>query len=921
MKKIISFILCAAFICTAACIPVFASEGSSLTVPDGYKAITTRAELAGIANALGGNYILMNDIDLGGKDAPWMPIGTAGAAFTGVFDGNGHVVRGLYISSSYLDYQGLFGMNCGTVKNLTVQGNVSGDEYIGGIAGASVAGNGVSALIKNCRNECTVTGRGNYVGGIAGISQSTLSAGSSSAEIIGCVNAGSVTGGGKYTGGIAGGSSAYVSSSSVRSASVNTNVKDCHNTGVIAGNKAAGGIVGLNQAYTKQSNTAAKAFAVVTECTNSRMVGTTSDACGGIVGINDVTTYAEATARVFRCVNAGTITGGGLDAGGIVSRSMSETSTTKATGKAEIYDCRNIGAIKASTYVGGIAAYDCANSKYGTSSANVSTCFSNGKVSATGGGAYAGGVIGYKYIGANAVYASGLEKISKAEIKKCYYLSDSAGTGIGYGTDTVKGYTASQCAVQSNFSGFNFTNTWVMRRGFPNIKGLNSASALSTVSGKLTIKGDPLPGNVITLDTSDLRPTDAKYTIDWYRNGEKVHTGDSYTAVSDDLGQNLYAVLRGKTNTRGSVRSETFFNRYDAINEKPVITGDAYYGGTVTASFADKNITADFEWLVGGKKVGDGYKYTLTADDVGGRLVCRAYGYGHYYGSSDSAYVTVGKRPISGEIKYDFTVLKYGTPVYLDLGNVDGAGQFEFSAEWTRDDGEKRSGYPLATDEDDIGHTFTAAITVTESTLYTGSLECAEEIEISNWANPYTDVKYKSWYNDVVGDVTERGLFNGMTKRTFAPDSNITRGMFVTVLARMSGETVDNNVTTPFTDVKKRKYYTGAVKWASDAGIVKGMTETTFAPDSNITREQFCTMLVRYAQYKGDELTYTEEKPVFADAKSVSKYARDSVRLMQNMGIVNGRGGNKFAPKAFATRAEIAAVISRYLTATENKGE
>ena len=137
----------------------------------------------------------------------------------------------------------------------------------------------------------------------------------------------------------------------------------------------------------------------------------------------------------------------------------------------------------------------------------------------------------------------------------------------------------------------------------------------------------------------------------------------------------------------------------------------------------------------------------------------------------------------------------------------------------------------------------------------------------------------------------------------------------------MSGETVDNNVTTPFTDVKKRKYYTGAVKWASDAGIVKGMTETTFAPDSNITREQFCTMLVRYAQYKGDELTYTEEKPVFADAKSVSKYARDSVRLMQNMGIVNGRGGNKFAPKAFASRAEIAAVISRYLTATENKGE
>ena len=171
------------------------------------------------------------------------------------------------------------------------------------------------------------------------------------------------------------------------------------------------------------------------------------------------------------------------------------------------------------------------------------------------------------------------------------------------------------------------------------------------------------------------------------------------------------------------------------------------------------------------------------------------------------------------------------------------------------------------------------------------------------------DVTEEDWHMETVIFVMNNNLFSGISENYFAPDDKMTRAMFVTVLGRLEGVEVENNVKTPFTDVKKKQYYTGYIKWAAENGIVSGMTKTTFAPDAEITREQICALIVRYAAYAGIELDNSTETELFRDADMISGYALDSVLLCHKAGIVTGRGGGYFAPKSTATRAEVAQVF------------
>lgn len=171
------------------------------------------------------------------------------------------------------------------------------------------------------------------------------------------------------------------------------------------------------------------------------------------------------------------------------------------------------------------------------------------------------------------------------------------------------------------------------------------------------------------------------------------------------------------------------------------------------------------------------------------------------------------------------------------------------------------------------------------------------------------DVIDGTWYHDTVEFVMNNGFFNGIDANTFGPDEKMTRAMFVTVLGRLAGVDVDNNVKTAFKDIKKNQYYTGYVKWAADNGIVNGISKTEFAPNANITREQICAMIVRYSKYADIQLNGSGDPTLFRDADEISKYALDSVLLCHKAGIVKGRGNSYFAPKANATRAEVAQVL------------
>ena len=176
----------------------------------------------------------------------------------------------------------------------------------------------------------------------------------------------------------------------------------------------------------------------------------------------------------------------------------------------------------------------------------------------------------------------------------------------------------------------------------------------------------------------------------------------------------------------------------------------------------------------------------------------------------------------------------------------------------------------------------------------------------------FTDIT-GHWAADNILFVASRGLLSGTSDTTFSPNSGMTRGMFVTALGRLAGINPDSYKTGKFTDVKANAYYAPYVNWAAQTGIVEGVTATTFAPDTNINREQMAVIMKNYAAKLGYDLPQTLKAVTFADNTQISSWAKDAVKSMQQAGILTGKNGNKFDPKGIATRAEVATVLRRFV--------
>ena len=176
----------------------------------------------------------------------------------------------------------------------------------------------------------------------------------------------------------------------------------------------------------------------------------------------------------------------------------------------------------------------------------------------------------------------------------------------------------------------------------------------------------------------------------------------------------------------------------------------------------------------------------------------------------------------------------------------------------------------------------------------------------------FTDIT-GHWAADNILFAASRGLLSGTSDTTFSPDTGMTRGMFVTALGRLAGINPDSYQTGKFTDVKADAYYAPYVNWAAQAGIVEGVTATTFAPDTNINREQMAVIMKNYAAKLGYDLPQTLKAVTFADNTQISSWAKDAVKSMQQAGILAGKNENKFDPKGPATRAEVATVLRRFV--------
>ncbi len=173
----------------------------------------------------------------------------------------------------------------------------------------------------------------------------------------------------------------------------------------------------------------------------------------------------------------------------------------------------------------------------------------------------------------------------------------------------------------------------------------------------------------------------------------------------------------------------------------------------------------------------------------------------------------------------------------------------------------------------------------------------------------FTDVPEDAWYKDTVDYVVENGLMNGTSETEFSPETDITRGMFVTVLYRMEGSP-ETELDYSFTDVAADAYYAEAVAWADDNGIVTGYSAEEFVPDQTISREQMAAIIYRYAGHKGADMDVSGNVN-YVDAESVSGYALTAVEWVSENGIMQGRTDGTFAPAEFTTRAEAAAVFER----------
>ncbi len=185
----------------------------------------------------------------------------------------------------------------------------------------------------------------------------------------------------------------------------------------------------------------------------------------------------------------------------------------------------------------------------------------------------------------------------------------------------------------------------------------------------------------------------------------------------------------------------------------------------------------------------------------------------------------------------------------------------------------------------------------------------------SNGKTSFTDVSAGAWYEDAVKYAVDNGLFSGTSQTTFSPSKSMTRAMLVTVLWRMEG-TPEPASQAGFKDVTAGTYYDKAVSWAAANGIVSGLSADSFGPGRDITREQLAAILMRYAQYKGADVTPSGDISAFRDSGSVAPYAADAVKWAVGNSYIGGVTSDTIAPKSGATRAQVAAILMRY---NENK--
>ena len=346
---------------------------------------------------------------------------------------------------------------------------------------------------------------------------------------------------------------------------------------------------------------------------------------------------------------------------------------------------------------------------------------------------------------------------------------------------------------------------------------------------------------------------------------------NSYTVTGDRISQSIsrydlqWMINSGKSLTLSCDKASMTFEQAalkTILEAVPAMAGNI----TFAASPADISAFPDAAALIGSRPV---YDFTISYKDGSGKDVLVTVNF-----PVGSAAVTLNYTPAAGEVTGSLFMVyvdEKGTVTWLDKSSYN-------------------SGKVLA----DASHFSVYGV------AYKASAPVFTDIT-NHWAK--ADIEF----------VAARNLLTGMGNSQFSPDAAMTRGMFVTALGRLAGISPDSYKTRSFTDITANAYYASYAEWAVQNGIVKGTDEGVFSPDEPVTREQMAVMMAGYAGQMGYSIPAPLAEAAFTDNASISAWAAKEVKAMQRAGIIKGKDGNRFAPQEGATRAEVSAVLHRFV--------
>lgn len=427
-------------------------------------------------------------------------------------------------------------------------------------------------------------------------------------------------------------------------------------------------------------------------------------------------------------------------------------------------------------------------------------------------------------------------------------------------------------------------------------------------------------GGVTTMPEIELKGVEGKpgvalvYVDQTTINNIKANVAELNNATINEVVAAINETLSGDDNIKLSVGDDGEIIepvRYDVTfdagegafaNEQSTKRVPTNYSGELDVDSVEKPTRSgyDFEGWANEAEEEVSSTYTFTADTTLHAVWDRSSSGGSSGGSSSSGYaVSVASGIDNGKVTVSPKNASKGATVTITVTPDEG---YELGTLTVTDkDGNKIS----VTDKGNGKYTFTMPDgKVTVSATFTAVEEVPEQV------GSFTDVDTADWFAEAVQYMLDNKMMNGITDTTFGPDNTTTRGMIVTILYRLEGE--PDAAASNFTDVAANMYYADAVAWAQANNIVNGITTTTFGPDNAITREQMAAILYRYAQFKGYDVTASNDLSSYTDASRISAYATTAMQWANAEGLITGNTTTTINPIGNATRAEVATILMRF---------